>query len=138
MITANHVPVSVDGVHRGPQHRVTNTAADHLAVLDEAISALPPGYRRRLMTADGAGASHALITRLDKLAARHGHSLIYSLGWELGERERKAIAQVPQAAWQIAVGSRGEPRASAAPIPPAATRAAATASAGWRKLTSPS
>jgi hypothetical protein len=41
-----------------------NTAADHLAVLDAAIAALPPGFRRRLMvTCDGAGASHDLIAR---------------------------------------------------------------------------
>jgi hypothetical protein len=41
----------------------SNTAADHLVLLDAAIAALPPGFRRRLMvTADGAGASHALVT----------------------------------------------------------------------------
>jgi len=40
----------------------SNTAADHLQVLADAIAALPPKYRRKLMvTADGAGASHALI-----------------------------------------------------------------------------
>lgn len=89
----------------------SNTAADHLAVLDDAISALPPQYRRRLMvTADGAGASHALITKLDKLAARPGHSLIYSVGWELGGRERAALKLVPEAAWQIAIGLKGQVR----------------------------
>ena len=77
----------------------SNTAADHLAVLDAAITALPPGFRRQLMvTADGAGASHDLITRLDKLAARPGCQLTYSVGWELGARERAAIAAVPAAA----------------------------------------
>jgi hypothetical protein len=45
----------------------SNTTADHLQVLDDAIAALPPRHRRRLMvTADGAGASHGLITRLDR------------------------------------------------------------------------
>jgi hypothetical protein len=89
----------------------SNTAADHRAVLDAAIGALPPRYRRRLMvTADGAGASHGLITRLDELAARRGYQLTYSVGWELGERERTAIGRVPQTAWQIAVDSRGEVR----------------------------
>ncbi len=40
----------------------------------DGIAALPPKYRRRLMvTVDGAGASHGLIARLDKLAARPGH-----------------------------------------------------------------
>jgi hypothetical protein len=89
----------------------SNTAADHLQVLADAIGALPPAQRRRLMvTADGAGASHGLITRLDELAARRGYQLIYSVGWELAERERAAIRLVPETAWQIAVDGRGEVR----------------------------
>jgi Transposase DDE domain group 1 len=89
----------------------SNTAADHLTVLDTAITALPPSFRRRLMvTCDGAGASHDLIARLDKLAARPGYQVIYSVGWELGARERAAIAAVPAGAWQIAVDARGEVR----------------------------
>ena len=76
----------------------SNTAADHITVLDEAIAALPPKYRRRLMvTCDGAGASHDLIARLDKLASRPGHQLIYSVGWDLGKREKHAITAVPAA-----------------------------------------
>jgi Transposase DDE domain group 1 len=89
----------------------SNTVADHLEVLEAAISALPPAFRRRLMvTCDGAGASHGLIARLDALAARAGHQLIYSVGWDLGERERTAIRLVPRQAWQAAVGHRGEVR----------------------------
>jgi hypothetical protein len=38
------------------------------------------------------------------------HQLIYSVGWELGERERTAIAQVPEQAWQIAIDHHGEVR----------------------------
>jgi hypothetical protein len=80
-------------------------------VLNAAITALPPGFRRRLMvTCDGAGASHDLIARLDKLAARRGYQVTYSVGWELGARERAAIAAVPAQAWQIAVDARGEIR----------------------------
>src|SRR5512142_805328 len=89
----------------------SNTTADHWQVLEDAIAALPQKYRRRLMvTADGAGASHGLITRLDTLAARPGHQLTYSVGWELGERERQAITAVPAQAWQIAIDHRGEVR----------------------------
>jgi Transposase DDE domain group 1 len=89
----------------------SNTTADHLAVLDAAIAALPPKHRRRLMvTSDGAGASHGLIERLDQLASRPGHQLVYSVGWELGKREKAAITQVPQDVWQIAVSPRGEVR----------------------------
>ena len=63
-----------------------------------------------MVTADGAGASHELITRLDKLATRPGHQLTYSVGWELGKQERAAIAQVPGQAWQIAIDAHGEIR----------------------------
>src|SRR5437016_10534276 len=89
----------------------SNTAADHITVLGEAIAALPPKYRRRLMiTCDGAGASHDLIARLDKLAARPGYQVTYSVGWELGKREKAALAAVPERAWQIAVDAGGELR----------------------------
>jgi hypothetical protein len=89
----------------------SNTVADHLEILDAAISALPPLFRRRLMvTCDGAGASHGLIARLDALASRPGHQLVYSVGWNLSERERTAIRNTPEDIWQIALDHRGEVR----------------------------
>jgi hypothetical protein len=89
----------------------SNTTADHLVLLDAAITALPPGFRRKLMvTADGAGASHGLIARLDALASRRGYELTYSVGWVLGERERAALRLVPEQAWQIAIDARGDVR----------------------------
>jgi hypothetical protein len=89
----------------------SNTAADHLAIVDAAIAALPPAFRRRLMiTCDGAGASHDLVKHLDKLAGRRGYELTYSVGWALGEREKAALRLVPQDAWQIAIDGRGEVR----------------------------
>jgi hypothetical protein len=43
----------------------SNTAADHIALTDAAIAALPPDWRRKLMvTVDGAGASHELVKHL--------------------------------------------------------------------------
>jgi Transposase DDE domain group 1 len=63
-----------------------------------------------MVTCDGAGASHGLISRLDALAARPGYQLTCSVGWELGERERTAIRLAPEEAWQIAVDHRGEVR----------------------------
>jgi hypothetical protein len=89
----------------------SNTAADHLAITDAAIAAVPPGFRRKLMvTCDGAGASHALVAHLDKLAARRGYELTYSVGWALGEREKTALRLVPEQAWQAAIDGRGEVR----------------------------
>ena len=89
----------------------SNTTADHLRILGDAITAVPEKHRRRLMvTCDGAGASHGLIERLDELARRPARQLIYSVGWELGERERRALARVPPRAWQAAVDGRGQVR----------------------------
>jgi Transposase DDE domain group 1 len=89
----------------------SNTAADHITILDASIQALPPKHRRRLMvTVDGAGASHDLVKHLDKLAARPGFQVTWSVGWELGGRERQAIAIVAEDTWQIAVDHRGEVR----------------------------
>jgi hypothetical protein len=89
----------------------SNTAADHTALADAAIAALPPAFRRRLMvTCDGAGASHGLVEHLDKLAARPGYQLTYSVGWVLGEREKVALRLVPEQAGQIAIDGRGEVR----------------------------
>jgi hypothetical protein len=89
----------------------SNTTADHLQVLDAVITAVPARNRRRLMvTCDDAGASHGLIARLDAVASRPGRQLTYSVGWELGERERTAIRLVPAGAWHIATDARGDVR----------------------------
>ena len=116
----------------------SNTAADHLAVLDAAVTALPPGFRRRLMiTCDGAGASHDLIARLDKLAARPGYQLIYSAGWDWAAGS--ALRSAPS---RPAPGrSRSMPAARS--VSGALTRRAATwsapgAGAGSKMRTSPS
>jgi hypothetical protein len=89
----------------------SNTAADHISLVDASIAALPPAFRRRLMiTVDGAGFSHKLLEHLDTLAARRGYTLIYSCGWELDAREKAVIRLVPEQAWEIAVDARGEVR----------------------------
>ena len=89
----------------------SNTAADHLRLLDDAITALPPALRRKLMiTCDGAGASHALVKELDRLASRHGYQVTYSVGWELAAREKAAIGTVPEPAWEAAIDGEGRVR----------------------------
>ncbi len=88
-----------------------NTAADNLLVLREAIAALPPRHRHRIaVTADGAGASHALVAELDRLAARRGYQVTYSVGGALGAREKAALAAVAEAAWETAIDDDGKPR----------------------------
>jgi hypothetical protein len=63
-----------------------------------------------MITCDGAGASHALVKELDRLAARHGYQVTYSVGWELGAREKTAIGTVPETAWEIAIDGKGQVR----------------------------
>jgi hypothetical protein len=116
----------------------SNTAADHIQMVDASVAALPPAWRRNLMvTVDGAGFSHKLLEHLDKLASRRGHTLVYSCGWELDQREKAPSGLSP--------GTRGRSpsitaarSASAAPMTPAAAPNAATGPAGSRKRTSPS
>jgi hypothetical protein len=89
----------------------SNTAADHLRLLREAVEALPPALRRRIMvTCDGAGASHELVKELDRLASRHGYQVTWSVGWALSAREQAALGKVPQSAWEAAIDGRGQVR----------------------------
>jgi hypothetical protein len=43
-------------------------------------------------------------------AGSNGHTLIYSCGRELDQREKAAIRLVPEHAWEIAIDHRGEVR----------------------------
>jgi hypothetical protein len=89
----------------------SNTTSDHIAVLDEAITGIPVRYRRNLLiTVDGAGASHGLVDHITKLNASPWRRVHYSIGWELGCRERAAIGRVPNHAWDHVLDIEGKPR----------------------------
>jgi hypothetical protein len=89
----------------------SNTIADHIEVLDEAITQIPARHRRDLLiTCDGAGASHGLVDHITTLNSRPGHRVHYSIGWDQGERERAAIAHVPATAWAAVLDADGQPR----------------------------
>jgi len=89
----------------------SNTAADHIDVLDEAITQIPARYRRDLLiTVDGAGASHGLVHHITTLNASPWRTVQYSIGWDLGARERAAIGRVPKHAWDHVLDSNGHPR----------------------------
>ena len=69
------------------------------------------GFRRNLMvTVDCAAFSHKFLEHLDTLAARRGYTLIYSCGWELGERRKPRCAWSPstrgRSRWITARGPR--------------------------------
>lgn len=97
----------------------SNTTADHIEVLDAAITQVPAKHRRRLLiTTDGAGASHGLVKHLTALNTKPARTVHYSIGWDLGERERVAIGRVPQTAWQPVLDHAGHarPRTEAAVV----------------------
>jgi hypothetical protein len=81
----------------------SNTAADHISVLDLALGQLPEAPRagRILVRTDGAGYSHQF---LDHLLAR---GLEYSVGYAVTEDVRDAITLLPEWGWQAAVDADG-------------------------------
>jgi len=82
-----------------PGNAGSNTAADHIAVLRDALRQLPghrPGTRpgrRVLIRTDAAGCTHAV---LDWLAAQR---LSYSLGFPLPEHAEQLLARIPDHVW---------------------------------------
>ncbi len=86
-----------------PGNAGSNTAADHLTVLDLALAQLPDRWRGKsiLVRADGAGYSHALIGALSTAG------LDFSVGYPVTEAVRDAIKQIPRWAWQTADNADG-------------------------------
>jgi Transposase DDE domain group 1 len=96
-----------------PGNAGSNTAADHISVLREALRQLP-GHRRGvrpgrkiLIRSDAAGATHEL---LDWLV---GQRLSYSVGFTLPDTITNELAKIPQREWQVAYDADGEPRPGA-------------------------
>lgn len=78
----------------------SNTAADLIEVLRQAIAQVPADRRRDLLiTCDGAGASHPLIDWLDSLNQAAGRSVAYSVGFDVDEHVRAACAARPDNWW---------------------------------------
>ena len=84
----------------------SNTAADHIAVVRQALAQIPgisrgrPG-RKVLIRADGGGGTHGF---LDWLSAR---GLAFSVGWTLTTGAEQLIRRLPAAAWTPAYDSAG-------------------------------
>lgn len=91
----------------------SNTASDHVDVVDDVIAAIPQRIGDGLLiSVDGAGASHDLVDHLDALARRPGRQVWWTVGWDLTQRERDAITLVPADVWQVAIDTNGDPRTS--------------------------
>jgi len=86
-----------------PGNSGSNTATDHIRVLDMALAQLPDAARSGpiLVRTDGAGSSHAWVEHL----AAGGFG--YSTGFGVTESVRTAIATVPERVWAPAVTTTG-------------------------------
>jgi hypothetical protein len=90
------------------------TAADHISVVDAAITQLPPQHRGDvLVTVDGAGASHGLVDHLTELntARKHGkrgRRVEYSVGWPVDARTKTAIDAVREQDWTAGLTAEGK------------------------------
>jgi Transposase DDE domain group 1 len=87
----------------------SNTAADHVAVIDRSLAQIPDAQVEMieiLIRADSAGATHQ--------TADHCHScdLRFSFGYELTEPVRAAILHTPENAWIPALDQDGSERAN--------------------------
>jgi hypothetical protein len=89
-----------------PGNAGSNTAADHVAVLDLALEQLDQTAIEGaiLVRADGAGATHELTGYCRQAGMR------FSFGFDLDERVRDAIAGLPEKAWAKAIRADGSDR----------------------------
>lgn len=89
----------------------SNTSADHIEVLTDAIAQIPGTHRKKLLIrSDGAGASHGLLDWLTGQGKVRGHSLDYSVGFAITDKLRDAIDLVPKKAWTPALDADGGAR----------------------------
>ena len=86
-----------------PGNAGSNTASDHLTVLEHALAQIPDRWRstKVLIRADGAGYSHAQVTALSEQGLR------FSVGYPVTEAIRDAIKLVPKYAWTAANNADG-------------------------------
>ena len=105
---------AVAGVLR-PGNAGSNTAADHIAVLDAALAQLPVKTKKAdadkgewmLARADSAGCTHGF---LDALRER---GLEFSVGFPMDEAVREAVLALPETAWAGAIRQDMEVREGA-------------------------
>ena len=95
-----------------PGNAGSNTAADHITVLDAALAQIPDQHRHGhpiLVRADGAGCTKAFLAHIRSLHEQTV-SCEFSVGWTITGREHAAIALLRPRDWTPAVGTDGHPR----------------------------
>ena len=90
-----------------PGNAGSNTAADHVTVIDRSLAQIPGQQIESieiLIRADSAGATHETADHC------HGANLRFSFGYELTETVRTAILQTPDEDWVPALDQDGSER----------------------------
>lgn len=92
-----------------PGNAAAHTAADHFEVLQLALEQLPEADldRQILARADIGGRTHAFTSDCRDAGIR------FSVGYEVDERVRDAITDLPESAWQSAIDGDGQEREGA-------------------------
>ena len=94
-----------------PGNAGSNTAADHIDVLGQAIAQIPAAHRRDLLIrSDGAGASHDLLDWITEQNRVRGRRVEYSVGFSITAPIRRAIVTCPEGAWGPALNPSGDIR----------------------------
>lgn len=92
-----------------------NTAADHIAVLDDALAQIPDAHRHGtdiLIRTDSAGSAKTFLTHIRDLRER-GIRTFFSVGYAVTEPVRRAIRALPEQVWHPALDQDGTLRESA-------------------------
>jgi len=90
-----------------PGNAGSNTVADHLQVLRDALAQIPAGWGRKLLIrVDGAGATHDLVKHLLTLTIRR-RTVLFTCGWMITGADEAAIAILPADAWKPGTGQDG-------------------------------
>jgi Transposase DDE domain group 1 len=87
----------------------SNTAVDHIAVLDAALAQLPDQHRHGtpiLVRADTAGCTREFLNHIRRLREQ-AMSCEFSVGWAIRDKERTAIGALPAWVWADAVDADG-------------------------------
>jgi hypothetical protein len=90
-----------------PGNAGSNTAADHIAVIQDALAQVPASMIETieiLVRTDSAGATHEVMDFCRE------HRLRYTAGFELTDPVRGAVLKIPENAWIAALASDGSER----------------------------
>ena len=94
-----------------PGNAGSNTVADHISVLTQAIAQVPASHRgHMLIRADGAGSSHGLLDWLTEQGTKRVRTVEYSVGYATNSKVRAAIAKLPKKVWTPATDANGDVR----------------------------